>query len=780
PYLPFIDMLRCYFEIQETESAASIKRKLLSKLSRWEYGLEETLPPLQEILSLAVEDSSYLNLETKRKRERSFEAIKRVFERQSSEKLLVLVAEDLHWIDNTSQDLLTYLLGELSGLRILILMLYRPEYSAPLSAESLFREMRLSHLTAESTKELVTSLLKDSSLSSELMEVIFTRTGGNPLFVEEFTRNLLDKGWIRREEDKWGLVPDSNGLRIPDTIRGVIGARMDRLKQASKLTMQLASVIGREFAISLLGALPGVPKELENNLAELQRFDFIFWLGSDPEDKCVFRHALTQEAAYSSLTAANRRRFHIDVGTAIEGLHKDRLEEVYEWLAYHYSKGEQWDQALKYLKLSTMKAISRNSPAEAFMSVKEALALLRARPPTKKTKRDELDILTMVQWAVRFLTHSLKEVDQYLKRGEELALELRDEESVSLFRAALCVYYSSRGETILSQEYLDDLLKEVQTQEREALTRDQLRLVVPLAFGSSWAGYISGRFSDILPINSKILKRMEEAEAFTESYETPFNAYAFLCAMSASASAWLGNFDNAVALAEKGLNVALGAQHFGSAGFVELHYGMAFAARGLGREALAHSTKSAEYYEIAKFGLAYLGPPWQITGYTYFLLDDLDSALRWITKGLQAQLDSGLHHYVALAYANLSTVHLALGNFQRAQSCVQEAMNWSETCGEPHLGALSKILAGTILAKSEHLQFAKAEALILEGIDTFKKLGMKPFYAQGFLHLGELFLNVGRNRAAIKYLKRAEKLFAEMEIGYWLSRTRKILESHQG
>jgi hypothetical protein len=339
-YLPIFDILRSYFEIKEDDREPLIKKNMKEKILRLDEKLQGVLSPFHELLSLKVEDNTYQKLDPMQKREKTFEAIRDLLVRESQNRPIILVVEDLHWIDKTSEEFLSYLIEWLANTHILLILLYRPEYTHPWGSKSYYNRIGLDQLTAKSSARLIQAILEGGQAVPELSELILNRAAGNPLFMEEFTHALLENGSIQRKDRKYLLVKEVSEIQVPDTIQGIIAARMDRLEDDLKKTMQVASVVGRDFAFRILQTITGMREELKSYLLNLQGLEFIYEKRLFPELEYVFKHALTQEVAYNSLLQKRRKEIHEKIGRAIEELYAERIEEFYEMLAYHYSNGK--------------------------------------------------------------------------------------------------------------------------------------------------------------------------------------------------------------------------------------------------------------------------------------------------------------------------------------------------------------------------------------------------------------------------------------------------------
>lgn len=397
PYVPMLDILRYYFDIKGDDFEHIVKEKMAEKVLQLDEGLKSVLPPLQEILSIKVEDEAYVNLEPGQKRERTFEALRDLLVRESQTKTLVLAIEDLHWIDKTSEEYLDYLIGWLANAKILLVLLYRPEYTHQWGSKSYYNRIGLDQLTAKSSTELVQAILGGGQMVPELRELILGKTSGNPLYMEEFTHTLLENGSIQRKENQYVLNRKASEIQIPDTIQGIISARMDRLEDNLKRIMQVASVIGRDFAFRILQDITGVREDLKSYLLNLQGLEFIYEKRLFPELEYIFKHALIQEVAYNSLLQKRRQEIHEKIGKAIEQIYMNRLEEFYEILAYHYLKATNHLKAYQYMVHAGDAAARLYAYAESRLHYEMALEALAQLPESEDNQRRRVD--TMIKQA---------------------------------------------------------------------------------------------------------------------------------------------------------------------------------------------------------------------------------------------------------------------------------------------------------------------------------------------------------------------------------------------
>lgn len=261
----------------------------------------EITAPLHEILALTVEDEQYLGPTFREKRSRIFKAVATVLAGEARDKLVVVILEDLHWIDRTSEELLAYLIERIHGRNVLLLLLYRPEYRGSSRLGPGLSEIHLGELPEKPMTMLAETVLDDSEVDAGLMDLIRRHTGGNPLFIEEIAMSLLQSGSLEMVDGKFLLKSKAPIDLVPKGIQGVISARMDRLLPEVKTTLQVASVIGREVPLRLLERVRKAEHDFQPHFLELQRLEFLYERVPSSEREFLFKHALTQEAGYQGM-----------------------------------------------------------------------------------------------------------------------------------------------------------------------------------------------------------------------------------------------------------------------------------------------------------------------------------------------------------------------------------------------------------------------------------------------------------------------------------------------
>jgi class 3 adenylate cyclase/tetratricopeptide (TPR) repeat protein len=388
-YWPFQEIIRQFVNITDEDDETEVWHKLEQRINDLFPDIQaEILPYIASLISVSIREDyadrvRYLDGEAMGKQ--VFLASRRFFNRISHTRPLILVFEDLHWIDESSVKLLKHLFPLVENVPLLIIGLSRPDPNTPAAHlrqlcerdyAHRYNEINLTSLSISDSEQLIQNLLEadDSSLSA--LGYILIKAEGNPLFLEELVCTLIDTEAINRTSStgQWQITKQIDLASIPDTLQGLILARLDLLDEEIKQVLRVASVIGRSFLYCVLQSIVDVSEELLSMyLSELEQYDFILKKQSSPEQEYIFKHALVQEAIYENILIQHRRELHRRVALRIETLFSDRLEEFYGLLAYHYAKAEAWEEAHTYLMKGGDQAGRIAADAEALVYYQQAI-----------------------------------------------------------------------------------------------------------------------------------------------------------------------------------------------------------------------------------------------------------------------------------------------------------------------------------------------------------------------------------------------------------------------
>jgi class 3 adenylate cyclase/predicted ATPase len=454
PYFPVLDLLKRYCHLEERDDPRTVRAKVTGQVLTLDETLQDTLPALLSLLEVLPEDSPFRSLDPPQRRQHMLQGLKRVLLRESQVQPLLLVFEDLHWIDAETQALLDSLVESLPTARLLLLVNYRPEYQHGWGSKTYYTQLRLDPLPPASAEEFLHALLGDDPSLVPLKQLLIARTEGNPFFLEESVRTLVETGALVGEPGAYRLARPLEGLQVPATVQAVLAARIDRLPPEDKRLLQTATVIGTEVPLPLLQAIADLPEAaLYRGLAHLQTAEFLYETRLFPEPEYTFKHALTQEVAYNALLLERRRGLHERAGQAIEALFPSRLEEHYSVLAHHYNRSGNTMKAVEYLQLAGQQAVQQSAYAGAISHLTTAVELLKTLPDTLERTQRELMLLTTLSIPLIAIEgYAASAVEKTYAQARELCQQMGDTTQLFPVLWGLWNVYATRAELHTARE----------------------------------------------------------------------------------------------------------------------------------------------------------------------------------------------------------------------------------------------------------------------------------------------------------------------------------------
>jgi tetratricopeptide (TPR) repeat protein len=579
--------------------------------------------------------------------------------------------------------------------------------------------------------------------------------------MEELTHSLLENGSIQVKEQQYVLTQTPSELQIPDTIQGIIAARIDRLEENLKRIMQVASVIGREFAFKILQAISGMREDLKSQLMNLQGLEFIYEKSLFPELEYIFKHALTQEVAYNSLLLRRRKEIHERIGKAMEELYPERLEEFYEMLAYHYGRADESGKAYRYLKLSAEKAYARHANWEAFRFYGDAISLLSQLPRTEASTREAVEIRFLMARPARLLGYPENTLE-ILAEGADLAHELGDSRMAADLEGFLANAYTIRGEYSLALQHATKCFD-------EAERIHDLARMAPLA-REMCATYTSkGAFVESASLATKVISLIEREEKRSETYGRPGGAYTMLCCYAGMAETQLGRFNEAMTFCDKALRNARANEDSLGEAYSEFSFGMALNRRGDGSAAIRHLEHAVALFEKLN-STVFLGMALTMLSTSYSLTDDLRKARQVVEKALTIDSETGYSMGQTMGHLILSNVLMDLKDRRGALAHGEEGLRLARAHGERFLEGIALVAVGRAAALSNPEEIQRSKEKITEGIQILTELKVKPWCAQAHFILAEVCAMGAERNEALRNLNIAETLNREMGADYWLAR----------
>jgi len=386
-WAPIVDLLKLYFGIAQGDEQRQSAEKVLGKVLMLDEALRPVLPAVLALLDLPVEDADWQGLDPPRRRRRTLDGLKSLLVRESQRQPLAVVIEDLHWIDGETQALLDGLVESMATCRLLLLVNYRPEYRHAWGSRAHYTQLRIDPLEAAGAEELLSRLLGGAPELSELKRRLHDASEGNPLFLEESVRILVDTGVLSGARGAYRLSREPAAIEIPPSVAAIIAARIDWLGAAEKAVLQLGAVIGEDVPLALLEAVSELPvDELHGALADLRARELLYEARLFPDIAYAFRHGLTRRVAYDGLLHDSRRALHARVADALEARFADHLDEAVETLAHHFEQGAVWPKAAEYSLRAAEKAKQRYTYPTALELARKAETVAE-RDPAQGTLR---------------------------------------------------------------------------------------------------------------------------------------------------------------------------------------------------------------------------------------------------------------------------------------------------------------------------------------------------------------------------------------------------------
>jgi predicted ATPase/class 3 adenylate cyclase len=718
PFLPVVDLLKRTFGIDEGDAEGEVIEKVDRGCEVLGDDAREAAPALRYLLSVDPGYPGFSAPDPVRRRANILAAIHRLLAARSRTHPAVAVIEDAHWIDSASEDLLKSLVDAVPGMALLLLVTYRPTYQHPFGERTYFRHVALPPVEDEAATRIVRATLGVEDIPDELASTIARKAEGNPFFLEELGRTLVETGVVRPEGSRLVLTRPVAVLDVPDTVQDVIAARLDRLEESQKRTVQTAAVIGREFALSLLQRVCDLQSQLEESLRELKRIELVYERLGASDLEYVFRHALTQDVAYASLLQAERRRLHGVIGTAIEELYAGRLDDRAEELVYHFTRGERWDKVVPYAREAAARAEALCVDDRAVSFCEAALQALARLPETADTARVGVDVRLAMR-APLWRGGEPERLFDLFKEAEALAKRYDLTEPLDTIYAFLVQYHWARGEQARAIEYGQRCLE-------RAVARDDLALRVTGMYYLCHAYYDIGQYAQVVREARELLMLLGGPRA-TERFGLSGLPYTGACGDAALALAELGDHAGALQMLEDGQRVADAANHLYSQMTLAAVRGRVLLAGGRGHEAIALLEATAATCRERRFvgqlinALKYLGEAYVTAGRPA-------DALPVVRESIALQDQAKVYVERTYKHTQLARASLALGDLDAAEAELDQALAFAERNGERGQEGWARLLGAEIAVRRGDR--ARAGSFLAAAEQIAERLATRPLLEQ--------------------------------------------------
>jgi class 3 adenylate cyclase/tetratricopeptide (TPR) repeat protein len=771
-YRPIVELLRRYLGLVEGSSGEEICSRVAEELQFLGLEGEERAILLAHFLGVSAPPEFLNRFSSSQLKERLLGVLRDVFLSASELASLILVVENMHWIDSASEEFLAHLAAGLPGHRVLLVLTTRPGYAASWLAAPLAQTITLEGLGAGDVRGMVRVLLAAEEVAEPLFQLLADKSEGNPLYVEEILHQLQETGGITVENGEAQL--SHADVTVPATIHDIIAARIDRIAEPLKQTLQGAAVVGRRFGVSLVSrVLQVVPEQVAGHLRDLHALDFVFPSAQDPELMYSFKHALTQDVVYGSVLERRRRQYHTAAGLGLEELYAGQLDEVVELVAYHFGRGQVWNKAVTYQRQAAIKAQVRSAHREALAALEEALEALRHLPETPERREQEIDVRLELRGSLYSLSEFEKMVT-YLQEAEAMASAISDARRLGLVSIHSAEYFRQRGR-----------FAEARALAEQALAMGDKLQDVPLKnYASHYLGLACHALGDYRRASELLWAVVQSPRtkwrpgAIGGTLSVSWEAHqAMNLAWLARCLAELGEFDEGV---DAGRQAVALTEKFGSP------YNLAASCIGLGYVSLVRGDLDAAGPVLERAtkisreaNLTLLRPQaTRLLGGVYLLAGRIDEGVALVRAAAEEVESKRLLMQQASVLALLGEACIFADCVDEASTVAQRALALARERGQRGDAAAALYVLGEAAARGP-LDIDKAEHHYLVALALAGELEMRPLLARCHLGIGRLYLRASDRDRAEDHLLTATRLFSAMNMPLWLRQAASSLEPGQ-
>jgi class 3 adenylate cyclase/tetratricopeptide (TPR) repeat protein len=764
-YRPVINLLKAYFQIEPGDDARKIRERVTGRLLTLDETLKPTLPALLSLLDVPAPDSEWESLDPAGRRDRTIEACTRLLLQESRVQPLLVVLEDLHWIDSETQAFLDRLVDSVATARVLLVVTARPEYAHGWDDKPQYSRLRIEPLSPDSASELLRSLLGGDERLAPLRRLLIERTEGNPFFLEETVRALVESRVLEGQPGTHVLAKPAAAIQVPATVRAVLAARIDRLPPVDKRILESAAILGRLVAIELLQAIADVPDEtLRLGILHLQGAGFLSEPVTSPERACTFTHALTHEVAYAGLTHERRRSLHAAVVLALERRAGQRTGDHAEALAQHAIGGELWEKAIDYLRQAGAKAYDRGAVGESLARFEKALEITQNLATSPDNLRRGIDVRLDFHMPL-FVLGQITRLVELHREADRLARELDDEPRLGRIAYRMGVYSWMNGRYREGIAYTRQALQNV-----AAGVDADLRIWVTHTLGVNHIGL--GQYRAAIEHFSRNVDGPDAEPARRRVGLAFASPYVLDCGWLAWAYSGIGDFERALRYAETGVREADASGHPQSQAFAGALRAVPELARGefaAARHWLEAAVELCEQRGLVTWRPVSCG----LLGRALAWSGSASEGLAWLERSVVFAESLGLASVLSLTYVFLAEGLFLAGKLVDAKQAGHRALERATLSGEQGVELDALRVLAEIAAAQGRLEPA---VNLYEQAETLAgALEARPLLAICRLGLGRLARRRGDHAPARQQLLAASALFRAMRMPYWLCQAERAL-----
>jgi len=749
PYLPVLDLIRAVCRITEADDATAAIEKIRHTLGQAGMEPGKVGPYLVDLLGYKDGTDGLDLVPPDTVKAGISETLRQITLGASHRQPLLVVIEDLHWIDQASEELVASMVDGLPGAAVLFVVTYRPGYEPPWTNKSFATQLSLPPLSNEDSLTVTRSVLPGAALPHAVAEVILSRAEGNPFFLEELALSIQDRG---------GLAGD---LAVPDTVQGVLLSRIGHLPEAEQALLQSAAVIGKDVPLPVLAAVAELPEAaLGQALRHLSAAEFLYEVGSFPEVKYRFRHALTHEVAYESLRPERRRHLHGRIVLAIEAIHPDRLIEDVDRLAHHATRGELWEKAVEYSRQAGAKAAARSAHLQAVAYLEQALDALAHLPEDRARLEQAIDL----RLELRNSLHPLGDAERILallREAEGLARTLDDSQRLGRVFSFMAQYFRLMGHLDLSVELAEQALALA-----DRLREHPLWVVANTLLGLAYdARGEYHKAADTLKKSVESLPGTSLGRDVRVAGLMPVFSRIYLVYCLAE----LGDFREGLGYGDEGIRHAEAADDAYSLVFASCGLGTLYLLKGDVGPAIETLERGLALCRTLNLPVAFplIACP---LGAAYSLAGRSSGAISLLEEGAREGLAMGRMGGHSLIVARLGGAYLLAGRLDEADGAARRAVQMARERSERGHEAYALHLLGEVVARRAPEDPRAAEAALRQASALAEELSMRPLLAHCHVSRARLESRAGRTASARQLFEAGIAAFRELEMPFWLER----------
>jgi class 3 adenylate cyclase/DNA-binding winged helix-turn-helix (wHTH) protein/tetratricopeptide (TPR) repeat protein len=768
---PITACLQRWLQWQPGAASAAALAQLEALLTRAQLALEETVPVLADLVTLPLPAERYPPrlLLSEQQRQRTFDVLLALVGGLAEQQPVLVIVEDLHWVDPSTLELLGLLLDQVPTTRIYTVLTCRPEFQAPWGFRTHLTPLALNRLTLSQAEAMIEEVLGAQRLPEAARAQIVAQTDGIPLFVEEVTKAVLDAGRSLNMQTLDAVSGLGPALAIPVTLHEALLARLDRLGSAKSIA-QLGATIGREFTYGLLQAVAPLKDEaLQRDLAVLVAAELLYQRGQPPRALYRFKHALIQEAAYESVLRSVRRQTHQRILHVLEAQLPETMATQPALLAHHALRGERWDQAVAYFQQAGEQALARSAYREAVTAFEQALGALQHLPDSRDTHELAIDLRLALRGAL-YPLGEFRQILVYLQDAAALAAALGDLYRLGWVAAYLTAHFALTCEP-------DPALESGHRALAIAADLGDIGLTVTAQYYLGHTYRYLGNYHRAVECYRKNVACLHGALR-QERFGLPGLAAVVSRSLLAVSLAECGIFPEGMTLTEEGSQIAKTADHpyshllvYWAVGFRSLHQGNLPQAIPVLEQAIHCAQEAHIRFVVTRLG-ALLGAAYALAGRTAEALPLLEQAVEQ-AMAIPIMIDQ------ALWMVWLGEAYLCAGRLDEADIQAQRALEFSRVHQARGHTAYALRLLGEMAAQRTPPAAEQAETYYRQALALTEALGMRPLQAHCHRGLGMLYRQMGRLEEARAALATAIDMYRTMEMTFWLPQAEAVLAQAQ-